>query len=347
MGFRDENRRPGLTVKTVRYILIELPEELGRETMNHNHHSTAVCLLLLGVSFFIPWSAAPAEEAQAKSNQAAGAKAAGYSKEGADLCLQCHNEKSKFPVLPIFKTKHAQSADARTPFAGLQCEACHGPWSEHPNMLKFGSGSDLTAEKKNQVCLQCHEGSARIGWKGGAHANDDVACVACHRVHVERDPVLTVADQPEVCFTCHKKQRADSYKASVHPIRYDKMACSECHNTHGSLTAGLLIKPTLNETCYTCHAEKRGPFLWEHAPVAEDCSLCHRPHGSNHPALLNRRPPLLCQQCHSQASHPSLALTGAGLPGGGASGFLLAKSCLNCHSQVHGSNHPSGMDLMR
>jgi hypothetical protein len=26
---------------------------------------------------------------------------------------------------------------------------------------------------------------------------------------------------------------------------------------------------------------------------------------------------------------------------------LLAKSCLNCHSQVHGSNHPSGVKFMR
>jgi len=32
---------------------------------------------------------------------------------------------------------------------------------------------------------------------------------------------------------------------------------------------------------------------------------------------------------------------------GGTSRFLLGGSCLNCHSQVHGSNHPSGYQLMR
>ena len=31
----------------------------------------------------------------------------------------------------------------------------------------------------------------------------------------------------------------------------------------------------------------------------------------------------------------------------GGSVFLLAGGCTNCHSQVHGSNHPSGAKLMR
>ena len=111
----------------------------------------------------------------------------------------------------------------------------------------------------------------------------------------------------------------------------------------------MLVKPTVNQTCFTCHAEKRGPFLWEHAPAAEDCTLCHTPHGSVYGTLLKRNPPLLCQQCHTVSGHPAVARTGAALPGGsaGASGFLLAGSCTNCHSQVHGSNHPSGVKLMR
>jgi len=127
------------------------------------------------------------------------------------------------------------------------------------------------------------------------------------------------------------------------------LACSDCHQPHGSNTTAQLANPTKNQTCYTCHADKRGPLLWEHAPVTEDCTLCHTPHGSVHSALLKKSPPLLCQQCHSAAGHPAVARTGAALPGGssGPSGFLLAGSCTNCHSQVHGSNHPSGVKLMR
>jgi hypothetical protein len=27
--------------------------------------------------------------------------------------------------------------------------------------------------------------------------------------------------------------------------------------------------------------------------------------------------------------------------------FLVGSACLNCHAQIHGSNHPSGQALMR
>jgi predicted CXXCH cytochrome family protein len=52
-----------------------------------------------------------------------------------------------------------------------------------------------------------------------------------------------------------------------------------------------LLEATVNDTCYQCHAEKRGPFLWEHAPVREDCTNCHSPHGSTQPSLLKARTP--------------------------------------------------------
>ena len=38
---------------------------------------------------------------------------------------------------------------------------------------------------------------------------------------------------------------------------------------------------------------------------------------------------------------------GAALPGGAGAIFVAAGSCTNCHSQVHGSNHPAGAKLMR
>ncbi|KPK37721.1 MAG: hypothetical protein AMJ69_10590, partial [Gammaproteobacteria bacterium SG8_47] len=283
-----------------------------------------------------------------------------YSEMGADTCLICHLQGAEDPALPIlapprpdefFKTKHAQALDKRTPFAREQCEACHGPGGDHINKGEpprfFGKNSPATVKESNAICLGCHQKQSRISWIGSAHERNDVACMSCHSIHF-RDRTLISSEQATgVCYDCHQKQRADFYKASAHPVRYKKMGCSSCHNPHGSFGSKLMTRTTVNETCYGCHAEKRGPFLWEHAPVAEDCSLCHVPHGSNNPALLARRPPLLCQQCHSQAGHTSFALTPGSLPSGTPSGYLLAKGCLNCHSQVHGSNHPSGVTLMR
>jgi DmsE family decaheme c-type cytochrome len=249
-------------------------------------------------------------------------------------------------------------ADERTPFAHLQCETCHGPGGDHTKRLHpgqprppipfFGSKSPASVAEENAVCTNCHKGDQLMQWHGSTHQREDIACVSCHTIHAEKDPVLVKSEQPKVCLTCHKDVRTDMFKASAHPVRQGDMACTDCHAPHGSTGPELLTKATVNQTCYTCHADKRGPFLWEHEPASEDCTLCHSPHGSNHPAMLTRQAPLLCQSCHSPAGHPSIAQGPSGLPGQGMpSGFLLGGSCLNCHSQVHGSNSPSGATLQR
>jgi DmsE family decaheme c-type cytochrome len=125
------------------------------------------------------------------------------------------------------------------------------------------------------------------------------------------------------------------------------MICTDCHDPHGSVADALLVRDTANELCVSCHAEYRGPMLFDHAPVSEDCTLCHEAHGSVHQALLNRPAPLLCQSCHSQRGHPSLSFTDDSLSNGNPSAMVLGRSCVNCHTQVHGSNHPSGYSLMR
>lgn len=304
-----------------------------------------------------PTSAASAASAAAPASPVAG-QGTEYTAKGADTCLGCHDDESAtYSAAAIFKGRHAHRGDKRSPFGagGLQCEACHGPGAAHARNKKAASINSLradpsrTAEQRNQPCLGCHQSTSRIGWHAGAHERGGVACSDCHKVHQERDPMLVKASEADVCFACHRQRRADFQKPSSHPVRQGLMGCSDCHSPHGSTTAAMLIKPTLNQTCFTCHAEKRGPMLWEHAPVAEDCSLCHSAHGSLRKALLTKSPPLLCQQCHAPADHPSAARTSAGLPGGSAGGsiFLAAGGCINCHSQVHGSNHPAGAKLMR
>ncbi len=279
-----------------------------------------------------------------------------YSRLGADTCLACHDDQLS---LAIFRTKHAVPSDTRGPFGHgqLQCEACHGPGEAHssrmrrgqerPPIMSFRPDDETIISVQNGMCLNCHEGELGFGWQSGPHNVDEVACADCHVSHAPRDAVLQTSTQPDVCFDCHQLQRSETLKAFSHPFFEGKMDCSGCHNSHGDTVATTLARQTINDTCYQCHAEKRGPFLWEHAPASEDCGLCHAPHGSNHPGMLTRRAPLLCQSCHSQSGHPSVAYQDDGLAGGTPSRFLLGESCLNCHSQSHGSNHPSGSKLMR
>lgn len=279
-----------------------------------------------------------------------------FSRRGADDCLRCHNDET---VVDLFRTRHGNPNDSRSPFGEgqLQCEACHGPGGLHagrvrrgearPGVINFGSDADTPVAIQNDMCMSCHQGHVGIGWDVSPHGRDEVSCADCHQSHVARDPVSITSAQPEVCYTCHQDQRGAFFKRSAHPVRHGQMTCTGCHAPHESQSDALLIRPNLNETCYECHAEKRGPYLWEHAPVSEDCGNCHHPHGSNHEGILWKRGPLLCQQCHTQAGHPSVPFTTAGLPSGDPSVFLLNGNCLNCHSQAHGSNHPSGANFIR
>jgi len=287
------------------------------------------------------------EEKEARIEELAKAK---YKNAG--TCLGCHDETYKPPINPLFKTKHASITDPRAPFADKQCEACHGPGGDHikakkkrgGTIIAFGKNAWTPVKDQNEKCLACHQTHQRIEWKGSTHEFNGLACTSCHTIHVAKDPVLDREEQAKVCFTCHKSKQAKFYQASHHPVREGQMACSECHNVHGEDGTGLMVKATSREKCTSCHAEKRGPFLWEHAPAAEDCTICHDPHGSNQPALLKKRVPQLCQECHDPAGHPGTRQDGSRLFG---SASLGVKGCVNCHSAVHGSNHPSGSTLLR
>jgi DmsE family decaheme c-type cytochrome len=294
---------------------------------------------------------------------------AAESKSKDALCTRCHDESESVPVLSIYKTRHGVKADSRTP----TCQSCHGESTAH---LKGDANSsvrprpDMVFAKKtykaneaaqiNETCLTCHKSGLRQHWTGSQHESNNLACVSCHNIHTSQDKVLNKVTQPEVCFTCHKDQRAQTHRISTHPLAAGKMSCSDCHNPHGSTGPKLLIKNTVSETCFTCHAEKRGPFLWQHEPVIDDCMNCHTPHGSTNPTLLKSRVPFLCQDCHS-GDHAAAINSGANLQNGNVvtiNGALplantaariqaTGRACLQCHVLIHGSNHPAGSKFQR
>jgi DmsE family decaheme c-type cytochrome len=109
----------------------------------------------------------------------------------------------------------------------------------------------------------------------------------------------------------------------------------------------MLKADSVNDLCYKCHAEKRGPYAFEHPPVPENCLLCHEIHGSNHGRLLARKVPLLCQNCHTVSGHPSRPNTNLSSFGGPATAQknkFFGRSCLNCHGNIHGSSLSPAFD---
>ncbi|MEO8678410.1 MAG: DmsE family decaheme c-type cytochrome [Vicinamibacterales bacterium] len=287
-----------------------------------------------------------------------------------NVCTECHDPSSPKHTLTIYQTRHGVKGDATAP----SCQSCHGDSTVHikdtkkPTDVVFSEKSPnlSAAEARNTACLTCHDAKARTNWPGSQHESRGVACNSCHNIHAPDQKVLSKTTQAEVCFTCHKTQRAQVHRISAHPLASKslatapKMSCSDCHNPHGSTGPHLMAKASVNDTCFACHAEKRGPFLWEHAPVSEDCSLCHTPHGSANAPLLKVRQPVLCQDCHS-GDHANQVGSGANLttgkvttingtqqPGARAPRQQLgARACISCHPLVHGSNHPAGAKFSR
>jgi DmsE family decaheme c-type cytochrome len=274
----------------------------------------------------------------------------GYA--GAEACKECHLDVfEKFAKTRMGRLFLKGPRDAKE---SLACENCHGPGKAHVDagggrgvggLIAFGKKDKTTVEQRNGACLQCHTRDARVFWQGSPHESRDVPCTACHRVMEDVSPRAQLAKPTEIetCGQCHLERRAQQMRSSHMPLREGKMTCSSCHVAHGSVTPALLKESSSNETCYTCHAEKRGPFLWEHPPVTESCTNCHEPHGSNHEKMLKVSKPRLCQQCHIETLHPTRPLG----RDTGSLKFVLGRACTSCHVNVHGSNHPSGRSFTR
>jgi DmsE family decaheme c-type cytochrome len=169
-------------------------------------------------------------------------------------------------------------------------------------------------------------------------------------------------NEPATCYRCHPKVFGESQLPSHHPIREGKVVCSDCHAGHGQGN-GSLKAETLNQLCFECHGEKEGPFVWEHAPVTEDCSYCHAPHGTVANNLLHQPTTFLCLRCHTGHSthggspqcerchfvEDEFILVGGGpkdpsIPTTPSLRQALFTDCTQCHTQVHGSDNPSGFE---
>lgn len=247
-------------------------------------------------------------------------------------CAGCHSDIEPQTARATPSTLHASS---------VPCEACHGDATAH------AASNGITPVASAQPrCTPCHEQVApHSRWKGSAHERAGLQCASCHSIHAGgQRHLLKGSSESETCFACHAEVRHARTQRSTHLFRDDqgrpKLECSSCHDAHGTASDSLLVAASLNDVCYSCHDDKRGPFLWEHAPVRENCATCHEPHGSNNTRLLVMRQPMLCHTCHTGDMHVSA-------PGGARTAQEMNRSCVNCHQVIHGSNHPSGITLQR
>ena len=274
------------------------------------------------------------------------APAAGYV--GEDTCLTCHEDQKK----GYSDTAHGSAALPRSPAAAQGCETCHGPGEKHiedpsvpESIRRF---QQMAPREVSATCLTCHARESHALWEGGAHDARNLSCLTCHSVHnfKSEHAQLKTAREVDTCAPCHRVQSQKILRSAHMPLPEGKMECSSCHNPHGSTNVRQLrVGNWINESCVSCHAEKRGPFLFEHAAGRESCITCHDPHGSPNQRLLVAKLPMLCQRCHIGTRHPSTIYDLAAVRG--KSNRIINRGCVNCHQNIHGSNHPSGHSFLR
>jgi DmsE family decaheme c-type cytochrome len=293
-----------------------------------------------------------AEQSPPKGAQAGAAAApqkpvpAGYV--GNDqTCIECHDTQS-------YKgTAHGREFKEKSPAATHGCESCHGPGKAHVDAdgdpEKIVSLKSLPPDQASATCTTCHDRAKHALWDGSQHDQRTIGCLNCHSVHSAKgEPQLKAKDERTLCSSCHRSVVHKQLRFNHMPVREGKLTCSSCHNVHGSSNVKLLkAGTTIDESCTTCHAEKRGPFLWEHAPVAESCTTCHEPHGSNNERMLVAKQPFLCQRCHVTSRHPPTVYDGFVLQNSSNANKIFGRSCVGCHQLIHGSNAPSGKAFLR
>jgi DmsE family decaheme c-type cytochrome len=272
------------------------------------------------------------------------APAPGASAEAAGpACSDCHAAEAA----AFAKNPHARSPHKQTPAdVNDLCSTCHGDGTKHaeaggdPSLIQVWRGVEGA-----ENCLSCHskaKGTEHESFTTGFHANSAaVNCLSCHAIHkaAPGNPHLLAKAPGEVCATCHTSISA-SFRSKPYAHRLDRggMTCLDCHEPHNRKGETLRLTRQGELPCLSCHAEKRGPFVFDHVTGSGgDCLSCHDRHGSNNPKQLQwAQVSQLCLSCHSRTGGPSTA--GPQPPAFHDLTLPRYRNCTTCHVAVHGSN---------
>jgi len=311
--------------------------------------SPLLAVLALATTATIAWGAqekpgAPAQPAAAAETKPADTKPTFV---GSTTCQGCHED-----IFNAFQKNPHQvvETDKKRGFENNSCESCHGAGSKHAESMTAADIVNPSKQKPaatDKICLTCHLNQpTHVGRINSSHAKNQVSCTSCHAIH-KNGPHGLVARKPadvnKQCATCHSDIWASFQKPYRHRLPEGAMSCVDCHNPHGTILARQLQTVQANEPgCINCHGDKRGPFVFEHAPVKmEGCQSCHQPHGSSNPRMLTRsQVRFVCLECHANLPTPTAPLNGTIGTVPPALHDLRSprfQECTTCHQKVHGS----------
>ncbi len=267
-----------------------------------------------------------------------------------EVCGDCHEEYVQAAHLgphSIFEGSKWSLSEAGVE-ANVGCEACHGDATQHLED-EGGEGTMFTfadALPTEAACLTCHRGS-HPRFVGSPHSQAGMSCTSCHSIHSANPagpPLLqavevaaqlaNVGGSSATCYGCHQEAFVEFEFNERHRLHEGTLECTSCHNPHAPAPRAMLTS-TAKEPCVSCHADKEGPFIFEHGSVVvEGCTACHSPHGSpNRHMLASQDGGELCFSCHAAVPQFHAGFNPAAPPR-----FDTTTNCVNCHSAIHGSN---------
>ncbi len=224
-------------------------------------------------------------------------------------------------TLPPTEKSAAAPAKAKAEYVGSEtCEGCHTKEAQEFKKSTHARLMIPSDDIKAQGCESCHgPGSLHVEAGGGRGVGG----------------IINPRKDPSTCFACHTDKKMEFRQTFHHPVLEGKMSCADCHNPHGEDVRpwSATTQQDINEACYKCHKDQRGPFVWEHEALREGCTTCHSVHGSINEKMLVERDANLCLKCHAQVVAPAAAAPSH-------SSRLSQGTCFSagCHTAVHGSN---------
>ena len=141
------------------------------------------------------------------------------------------------------------------------------------------------------------------------------------------------------CIECHEdKAKGKNVHSAI------AMGCTSCHEIRVTkdATRVMLIQPTPQALCITCHADKNAADIKGevHPPGVRDCLKCHDPHQSDNKYQLLKptsgdKDQNLCLSCHNQ---------GLNVPATGSRHVALDMGCETCHT-IHKSGERGKLEF--
>lgn len=198
-------------------------------------------------------------------------------------------------------------------------------------------------------------------------ADHEKPCQECHRLTVtptDHDPPQV---KEQICYSCHQ-HKFDGLK-NLHKPAAAEWRCLQCHQAEAHPSQWSPNQPLrftipsegkVAPLCYKCHKkfeEHVNGYRFQHGPIAMGgCNMCHNPHGSNWPKLLQNNQTTLCINCHGfkkSLNKPFIhqiiktkGCTACHNPHGGKYRLQMTETindnCTRCHPAIlkQANNHP-------